>query len=313
MRSRIRTWPLGLILLALAGTTVRPSGPARAAPETTYLGPAAGSPFGVDEPFSLRLPVAIPVAAVRRGLRTEQPVEVIGRQKDRYRIQPRNLWPADRRVRMVVNLRRIAPSWPWAHPSLQDTITTGADIQVSVSLTTQQMAVYDGEHLLQIMPVSTGAWPRYVTPTGHFYIFRRVRWDMMTGGTRGTADYYRVAHVPYAQYIFGGIAIHGAWWARSFGEPRSHGCIQLATKAENAHPQGVPEDAGWLWSVTRLGTPITITGTTPHFETRPIRYPASVGRSADPGAAAVSQSPATPDPQQQKRLPPERVESPAFG
>ncbi len=40
--------------------------------------------------------------------------------------------------------------------------------------------------------------------------------------------YYRIEDVPYVQYFSKGIGLHGAFWHRSFGQVRSHGCVNLA-------------------------------------------------------------------------------------
>lgn len=269
-----RTWLPALLLTAMALVTGgRATRGSILAPASFGLGPVARERFGVNEPFTLALPVALPASAVARSLFASEPVRVSRIGPDRYHIFPKRLWPADSRVRLRVKTARLSSRWPWPRRRLLDTLRTGPDVTVDVSLSTQEMAVYRGEELLRVIPVSTGAWPKYVTPTGRFYIFRRVRVETMTGGTPGTPGYYRVQHVPFSQYIFGGVAIHGAWWVNAFGEPRSHGCIQLPTQAHNPDPEAVQEEAGWLWSVTALGTPVTVTGTTPHVLTTPVHYP----------------------------------------
>ena len=45
------------------------------------------------------------------------------------------------------------------------------------------------------------------------------------------ARYYRMETVPYVQYFSKGVGLHGAFWHRSFGQVRSHGCV-------NALPTG---------------------------------------------------------------------------
>lgn len=50
---------------------------------------------------------------------------------------------------------------------------------------------------------------------------------------------YRVDDVPYVQYFQSGYALHAAYWHDSFGQPKSHGCINLS-----------PRDALWLFSKT---------------------------------------------------------------
>jgi lipoprotein-anchoring transpeptidase ErfK/SrfK len=50
---------------------------------------------------------------------------------------------------------------------------------------------------------------------------------------------FSLRDVPYVQYFETGYALHAAYWHDGFGEPRSHGCINL------------PEiDAAWLFAWT---------------------------------------------------------------
>jgi hypothetical protein len=41
-------------------------------------------------------------------------------------------------------------------------------------------------------------------------------------------NYYRIEDVPYVQYFSKGVGLHAAFWHRSFGQVRSHGCVNLA-------------------------------------------------------------------------------------
>jgi hypothetical protein len=50
---------------------------------------------------------------------------------------------------------------------------------------------------------------------------------------------FSLRDVPYVQYFEGSYALHAAYWHDGFGEPRSHGCINLA-----------PIDAQWLFGWT---------------------------------------------------------------
>ena len=58
----------------------------------------------------------------------------------------------------------------------------------------------------------------------------------------GVIPYYYES-VPFTQY-FGGKALHGTYWHDGFGEPRSHGCINLSLA-----------DAAWLFSFTEPHLP----------------------------------------------------------
>ena len=40
--------------------------------------------------------------------------------------------------------------------------------------------------------------------------------------------YYRMEDVPWVQFFAKGVGLHGAFWHRSFGHVRSHGCVNLA-------------------------------------------------------------------------------------
>ena len=40
--------------------------------------------------------------------------------------------------------------------------------------------------------------------------------------------YYAIEDVPWVMFFKGGYALHGAFWHASFGNRRSHGCINLS-------------------------------------------------------------------------------------
>jgi lipoprotein-anchoring transpeptidase ErfK/SrfK len=56
---------------------------------------------------------------------------------------------------------------------------------------------------------------------------------------------YRVDDVPWVQYFVGGYALHAAYWHDDFGQPRSHGCINLS-----------PRDARTLFNRTAPAIPV---------------------------------------------------------
>jgi lipoprotein-anchoring transpeptidase ErfK/SrfK len=150
---------------------------------------------------------------------------------------------------------------------------TDDDKMLKVDLASQTLEAYEGETLIRIMPVSTGVSPQWTTPQGHFWIYRRVKDDHMQGGVPGSKDSWDVQHVPYAQYIYQGIALHGAWWNRHFGIPKSHGCIQLSTRTHSQIPGETVDNARWVWNFADIGTPVTVTGRTPRDVSEPLAYP----------------------------------------
>lgn len=80
----------------------------------------------------------------------------------------------------------------------------------------------------------------YSTPPGTLLTHWKIISKNMTAGEEEGGSGYSTPAVPWCVYIQGGIAIHGAFWHNAFGEPRSHGCVNVR-----------PEDAKWIfrWSM----------------------------------------------------------------
>ena len=129
---------------------------------------------------------------------------------------------------------------PWEGPPIYTTNVTvraaaarpegvGPDERwIDVNLSTQQMVAYEGNTPVFQSLVSSGLakWP---TVTGQFSIQRRYVADDMDGRPLGY-DYY-LPDVPYTLYFHGAYALHGTYWHANFGEPMSHGCVNLPTPA----------------------------------------------------------------------------------
>jgi lipoprotein-anchoring transpeptidase ErfK/SrfK len=58
----------------------------------------------------------------------------------------------------------------------------------------------------------------------------------MEGGSEEYGDYYKLPNVTNVMYFYAGYALHGAYWHRNFGQPMSHGCVNLTL-----------DDAAWLY------------------------------------------------------------------
>ncbi len=123
--------------------------------------------------------------------------------------------------------------------------TGGGALRIDVNLRTQYMIVYQGNNVLGRTYVSTGR-PGFDTPTGTYYINRKIKVQDMSGVLGG--EYYHVRNVPDVMYFTNrGHAIHGAYWHNNFGYVMSHGCVNL--------PLGF---ATWLYNITPVGTKVTI-------------------------------------------------------
>ncbi len=111
---------------------------------------------------------------------------------------------------------------------------------IDVDLSSQTLAAYRGEDLIDTFLVSTGI-ARYPTITGSYHIYVKYRYADMAG-----PGYY-LKDVPYVMYFKDGYGLHGTYWHNNFGTPMSHGCINLETS-----------NAAWLYNFAEVGTLVHI-------------------------------------------------------
>ena len=82
------------------------------------------------------------------------------------------------------------------------------------------------------------------TPKGAHRIWvKLVSTDMDNLEDEEASRYYAMQAVPWVMFFDKGYGLHGTFWHRSFGNVRSHGCVNLT-----------PRDAQWLfhWTSPRL-------------------------------------------------------------
>ena len=90
------------------------------------------------------------------------------------------------------------------------------------------LAVHKGNQLLYLTLMSS-ARKGHKTPLGTYQIYdKSVGWDL--GSRDGAEDPYYMEKVPFVMHYYPRYAIHSAFWHDSFGEPQSHGCINLSPK-----------------------------------------------------------------------------------
>ena len=109
-----------------------------------------------------------------------------------------------------------------------------------MDLTNQLLVAYEGQTAVRRVVVSTGL-PGTPTVTGRFKIYVKYPKAPMSG-----PGYY-LPNVPYVMYFYGGYGLHGTYWHANFGQPMSHGCVNLPT----------PE-AQWLYDWAPVGTLVVI-------------------------------------------------------
>lgn len=111
---------------------------------------------------------------------------------------------------------------------------------IDVDISEQTLAAYEGETLLLKTVVSTGK--SYTpTPLGEFEIYARVPVQDMGGSD------YLLRNVQYVAYFYRNYALHATYWHDNFGQPMSHGCVNMRTT-----------DAKWLYEWAPIGTPVRV-------------------------------------------------------
>lgn len=119
------------------------------------------------------------------------------------------------------------------------TIYTGK--QIVVDLSDQMLYAYQDGLLVRSVLVSTGL-PATPTVLGDYNVYVKYQAQTMSG-----PGYY-LPDVPYVMYFYQGYALHGTYWHNNFGQPMSHGCVNMPT----------PESE-WLFNnFVEVGTPVHV-------------------------------------------------------
>jgi lipoprotein-anchoring transpeptidase ErfK/SrfK len=111
---------------------------------------------------------------------------------------------------------------------------------IDVDLTRQVLIAYEGDTVVRTTLVSTGL-PGTPTVTGQYNIYVKYPAQLMYG-----PGYY-LPDVPWVMYFYNDYGLHGTYWHNNFGQPMSHGCVNLPT----------PE-AEWLYNWASIGTLVNV-------------------------------------------------------
>jgi hypothetical protein len=121
----------------------------------------------------------------------------------------------------------------------------GYSKSIVVSISQQSLWAYEGNTAVLSTYISTGK-ERFDTPTGFYFVNSKLPVQDMAGVLGG--EYYNVPQVPDVMYFTNrGHAIHGTYWHNNFGNPMSHGCVNV--------PLGT---STWLYNWATVGTPVLI-------------------------------------------------------
>lgn len=116
----------------------------------------------------------------------------------------------------------------------------GVGREIVVDLSSQMTYAYEDGVLQRSALVSTGL-PATPTVQGSYSIYRKYDSQTMSG-----PGYY-LPGVQWVMYFYQGYAIHGTYWHNNFGNPMSHGCVNMTN-----------DDALWFYNFASIGTPVYV-------------------------------------------------------
>ena len=116
----------------------------------------------------------------------------------------------------------------------------GVGRELVVVLSSQMAYAYEDGILKKSALVSTGL-PATPTVQGDYSIWHKTPAQTMSG-----PGYY-LENVQWVMYFYQGYGFHGTYWHNNFGNPMSHGCVNMT----NA-------DALWFYEFASLGTPVHV-------------------------------------------------------
>lgn len=139
--------------------------------------------------------------------------------------------------------------------------TSNAENWIEIDLSEQKLTAWEGSQKFLETPVSSGKWAR--TPTGEFNIWGKYKYTKMSGGRKENHTYYYLPNVPYTMYFHLGFGLHGTYWHNNFGQPMSHGCVNLPTLAAEklfywATPSLPPDRNSVMASQDNPGTKVVV-------------------------------------------------------
>lgn len=130
------------------------------------------------------------------------------------------------------------PPADYSAPAPTNVVDNGK--MILVELSKQTITAYENGAAVKSVIVSTGL-PGTPTVQGDYYIYSKLPSQTMYG-----PGYY-LPGVPWVMYFYQGYAIHGTYWHNNFGQPMSHGCVNLPS-----------DEAQWFYDFAPMGTLVRV-------------------------------------------------------
>ena len=232
--------------------------------QQTYpsIAPVDGETVGVGMPAIVAFDVAVTDRAeVERHLSVETRPAQAGSWHwiSDYEVhwRPRTYWQPGTDVTVNADLNGVdAGNGIFGQEDRTTSFTVGDSVIMNIDVANHDMQVVRNGELLRTIPISAGK-PGFTTRSGIKVIIEKFRYKDMdaatTGISEGDAEYYNIDNVEYAQRVtYSGEFLHAAPWSvgSQGSENVSHGCVGMSTS-----------DAAWLYSMTKRGDVVDVTGT----------------------------------------------------
>jgi lipoprotein-anchoring transpeptidase ErfK/SrfK len=118
---------------------------------------------------------------------------------------------------------------------------------ILVDISEQQLYAFENGVLANTFPISAGLYP-WITPRGMHSVLEKLPFvDYSWNYGEGNANNYSLGLVPWNLRIYPHIYIHYAYWHNNFGNPMSHGCINVNL-----------ENIQWIYNWAEVGTPVEV-------------------------------------------------------
>ncbi|MEZ4613520.1 MAG: L,D-transpeptidase [Caldilineaceae bacterium] len=117
---------------------------------------------------------------------------------------------------------------------------------IRVDLSEQTLIAYERDKPVRAFIISSGL-PGTPTVTGEFRIRARCAARPCPAAARSWAIYYSLPNVQWVQYFYEDYGFHGSYWHNNFGNPMSHGCVNMTNADALALRLGRPRVGRQHW------------------------------------------------------------------
>jgi lipoprotein-anchoring transpeptidase ErfK/SrfK len=237
--------------------------------DQTYasIAPIDGETVGVGMPVIVNFDIAVTDRAeIERHLTVESKPAQQGSwhwiSDHEVHWRPKTYWQAGTDVTVNADVNGVdAGNGIYGQEDRTTQFHVGSRVVMAIDVARHQMKVSENGKVLRTMPISAGK-PGFTTRSGIKVIIEKFRYKDMDAATTGISEddpeYYDISNVEYAQRVtYSGEFIHAAPWSvGSQGSSNvSHGCVGMSTA-----------DAGWLYSLTKRGDVVDVTGSDRRME-----------------------------------------------